>query len=272
MSIHLCTWKCVSTKAHLFPSKTSPIRRIFILFLCRETKTVLCRKCWATAWSLTANWTYHCDAELKMTISTPRWFPIASVQTSLQLQVVVHSFLWNWFQWLSLGYLFEPAKFIYLMIVAVKFQKSKSNRLTHWPIFSVQVVLEPKNQEIFVGSIAEMFCHANASIFQWKVIHLDFQNSSSSQRLISVYHNETKQELENMINATLLSKDTIVNILYVFNISEKATDCFLEGEYFCVLEFLDDAVQTTSDRGTLTINGEILWLFLADFTLRYLSI
>lgn len=111
MSIHLCTWKCVSTKAHLFPSKTSPIRRIFILFLCRETKTVLCRKCWATAWSLTANWTYHCDAELKMTISRPRWFPSASVQTSLQLQVVVHSFLWNWFQWLSLGNLFEPAKF-----------------------------------------------------------------------------------------------------------------------------------------------------------------
>lgn len=145
-----------------------------------------------------------------------------------------------------------------MMIVALKIQKSKSNRLTYRPIFSVQVVLEPKNQEIFVGSIAEMFCHANASIFQWKVIHLDFQNSSSSQRLISVYHNETKQELENMINATLLSKDTIVNISYVFNISDIATDCFLEGEYFCVLEFFDDAVQTTSDRGTLTINGEIL--------------
>lgn len=61
-----------------------------------------------------------------------------------------------------------------------------------------------------------------------------------------------------MINATLLSKDTIVNISYVFNISEIATYCFLEGEYFCVLEFFDDAVQTTSDRGTLTINGEIL--------------
>lgn len=40
-------------------------------------------------------------------------------------------FVLNWFQWLSLGYLFEPAKFIYLMIVAVKFQKSKSNRLTY---------------------------------------------------------------------------------------------------------------------------------------------
>lgn len=104
-----------------------------------------------------------------------------------------------------------------------------------------------------------MFCHANASIFQWKVIHLDFQNSSSlPQRLISVYYDETKQGLENMINATLLRKDVIVNISYVFNISEIATVCFLEGKYFCVLELLDDSVQTTSDSGTLTIHGEIL--------------
>lgn len=125
-------------------------------------------------------------------------------------------------------------------------------------MFSVQVILEPRNQEVFFGSTAEMFCHANASTFQWKVIHLDFQNSSLSRRLISVYYDETKQGLENMINATLLSKDIIVNISYVFNISEEATVCFLEGEYFCVLEFLDDAVQTTSDRGNLTTYGGIL--------------
>lgn len=125
-------------------------------------------------------------------------------------------------------------------------------------MFSVQVILEPKSQERFFGSTAQMFCHANASIFQWKVIHLDFQNSSLSQRLISVYYDETKQGLENMINATLLSKDVIVNISYVFNISEIATVCFLEGEYLCVLEFLDDSVQTTSESGTLKIHGEIL--------------
>lgn len=124
-------------------------------------------------------------------------------------------------------------------------------------MFSVQVILEPKSQERFFGSTAQMFCHANASIFQWKVIHLDFQNSSLSQRLISVYYDETKQGLENMIHATLLSKDVIVNISYVFNISEIATVCFLEGEYLCVLEFLDDSVQTTSESGTLKIHGEI---------------
>lgn len=124
-------------------------------------------------------------------------------------------------------------------------------------MFSVQVILEPKSQERFFGSTAQMFCHANASIFQWKVIHLDFQNSSLSQRLISVYYDETKQGLENMIHATLLSKDVIVNISYVFNISEIATVCFLEGKYLCVLEFLDDSVQTTSESGTLKIHGEI---------------
>lgn len=45
-----------------------------------------------------------------------------------------------------------------------------------------------------------------------------------------------------MINVMLFSKDVIVNILYVFNISEIVMVCFLEGEYLCVLEFLDDFV------------------------------
>lgn len=102
-----------------------------------------------------------------------------------------------------------------------------------------------------------MFCKANASIFQWKVIHLDFRNTSSAQRLISVYYNETKQGLENMINATLISKDGIVNISYVFKISDDEMVCFLDGEYSCDLEFLDDAIQKTYVKGVLVVSGKI---------------
>lgn len=84
-----------------------------------------------------------------------------------------------------------------------------------------------------------MFCQANASIFKWKVIHLDFRNTSSSKRLISVYYNESQQGLEDVINATLISKAGIVFISYVFNISDHEMVCFLDGEYSCDLEFLE---------------------------------
>lgn len=102
-----------------------------------------------------------------------------------------------------------------------------------------------------------MFCKANASIFQWTVIHLDLRNTSSAQRLISVYYNETKQGLENVINATLISKDGIVNISYVFEISDDEMVCFLDGEYSCDLEFLDDAIQKTYVKGVLVVSGKI---------------
>lgn len=116
---------------------------------------------------------------------------------------------------------------------------------------------EPRNQSALLGSTVEMFCHVNASIFKWKVIHLDFRNTSSSQRLISVYYNETKQGMENVINATLISRDGNVSISYVFNISEDEMVCFLDGEFSCDLEFLDDAIQKTYVKGFLVVSGEI---------------
>lgn len=102
-----------------------------------------------------------------------------------------------------------------------------------------------------------MFCQANASIFKWKVIHLDFRNTSSSKRLISVYYNESQQGLEDVINATLISKAGIVFISYVFNISDHEMVCFLDGEYSCDLEFLDDEIQKTYVKGFLVVSGEI---------------
>lgn len=125
-------------------------------------------------------------------------------------------------------------------------------------------MLEPKFQMVFFGAIAEMFCNANVSTFEWKVIHLDFQNSSSSQRLVSVYYNDTTYALANIIESVIIQKDHVVNISYVLNINE-ANVCSLDGKYSCNIEFLDDAIQTIIHSGNLTVKGELHLTFTDDF-------
>ena len=106
-----------------------------------------------------------------------------------------------------------------------------------------------------LGSTVHMFCHANVSHYSWKVIHLDFKNSSLSQRLISVFYNETNKLLGDTINATVISDKAIVNLSYILNITEEATVCFMDGEYWCDIEFTDDTIHTTHDKGTLSVTG-----------------
>ncbi|XP_078311808.1 uncharacterized protein LOC111100993 isoform X5 [Crassostrea virginica] len=117
----------------------------------------------------------------------------------------------------------------------------------------VNVLLEPKHQVGVLGSTVHMFCHANVSNYSWKVIHLDFKNSSLSQRLISVFYNETNKLLGDTINATVISDNAIVNISYILNIREEAMVCFMDGEYWCDIEFNDDTIHTTNDKGTLSV-------------------
>nr|XP_022288903.1 uncharacterized protein LOC111100993 isoform X3 [Crassostrea virginica] len=117
----------------------------------------------------------------------------------------------------------------------------------------VNVLLEPKHQVGVLGSTVHMFCHANVSHYSWKVIHLDFKNSSLSQRLISVFYNETNKLLGDTINATVISDNAIVNISYILNIREEAMVCFMDGEYWCDIEFNDDTIHTTNDKGTLSV-------------------
>lgn len=70
-----------------------------------------------------------------------------------------------------------------------------------------------------------------------------------------------------MINVIFISKDGIVNIFYVFKISDDEMVCFLDGEYFCDLEFLDDVIQKIYVKGVLVVFGKIddqfwFWFFL----------
>lgn len=117
----------------------------------------------------------------------------------------------------------------------------------------------------FFGAIAEMFCNANVSTFEWKVIHLDFQNSSSSQRLVSVYYNDTTYTFANMIETVIIQKDNIVNVSYAFNVND-ANVCSLDGEYSCNIEFVDDAIQKIIHGGNLTVKGEFQQSYTADLS------
>ena len=121
---------------------------------------------------------------------------------------------------------------------------------------SVRVELRPKFQVGLLGSTVQMFCHANVSHFSWKVIHLQFKNSSTCLiRLISVLQNYTNIILDNDINATVYSNDATVNISHTLNINDESMVCSMDGEYFCEIEFTDGAIQTTSDKGTLSVTG-----------------
>ena len=121
---------------------------------------------------------------------------------------------------------------------------------------SVRVELQPKFQVGLLGSTVHMFCPANVSHFSWKVIHLMFKNSSSSLiRLISVLQNYTNIILGNGIKATVYSNDATVNISYILNINDESMVCSLDGEYSCEIEFTDGAIQSTSEKGTLSVTG-----------------
>lgn len=119
----------------------------------------------------------------------------------------------------------------------------------------VYVTLQPEDQVGLLGSTVQMFCHANISDFTWTAIHLDFKNSTSSQRLISVLHNETIDNIGNLINASIISNDALMNISYVFNISDEAIVCSMDGEYSCDIEFTDNVIQTTNNKGNLSVTG-----------------
>lgn len=118
---------------------------------------------------------------------------------------------------------------------------------------------------VFLGAIAEMFCNANVSTFEWKVIHLDYRNSSSSQRLFSVYYNDTTRAFASMIESMIIQKDNVMNISYVLNIND-ANVCSLDGEYSCNIEFLDDAIQTIIHSGNLTVKSEFQQSYTVDLS------
>lgn len=57
----------------------------------------------------------------------------------------------------------------------------------------------------------------------------------------------------NIINATIIYNDDNLNISYIFYIDKDEMVCLLDGKYYCDIEFIDDSIQTTNERGTVEV-------------------
>lgn len=73
----------------------------------------------------------------------------------------------------------------------------------------------------------------------------------------------------NKINATIIYNDDNLNISYIFYIDNDEMVCLLDGEYYCDIEFIDDSIQTTNERGTVEVASKnffftlvnLVWIF-----------
>lgn len=125
--------------------------------------------------------------------------------------------------------------------------------------FTVFSYLEPKRQIGLPNTTVEVFCYANISNYEWEAVHLLYLNDSASQRMISVYQNETNTVIEKSINATIVNRDEIVNISFFISIKEQNSMCVKFSELACNFEFSDKDIETAYEKGTIEIIGNIIY-------------
>lgn len=109
------------------------------------------------------------------------------------------------------------------------------------------------------NTTVEVFCYANISNYEWEAVHLLYLNDSASQRMISVYQNETNTVIEKSITATIVNRDEIVNISFFISIEEQNSMCVKFLELACNFEFSDKDIETAYEKGTIEIIGNIIY-------------
>lgn len=119
----------------------------------------------------------------------------------------------------------------------------------------ITVNVEPTYQAGLQESTIEMICHANISNYKWKAIHLEYKNKSTTITLMSILPTYPNLISENDVNATILSRNEIVNITFAIPIPEMMTDCTITVEFSCIFEFQDETVKKSNDTGTVIIKG-----------------
>lgn len=129
---------------------------------------------------------------------------------------------------------------------------------------TVHIFLEPKQQIGLTNSTSEVICFANISAFEWRAVHLTYTNVSYSRRIISVFPNYTKALVENGVAATIFDTDKIVNISFVLQIKEVPELCDINLKLSCIVEFLDDFIETTNDIGNILITGNVVCVHAAS--------
>ena len=125
-----------------------------------------------------------------------------------------------------------------------------------FPLFSDIIVnVEPKYQAGLQESTIELTCHSNISNYKWKAIYLEYVNGSKTSRMVSILPNDPNSVIGDEANATVLSRNEIVNISFVIRIPKMMTDCDIDMEFSCIFEFQDETVEMRNDTGTVIVQG-----------------
>ena len=119
----------------------------------------------------------------------------------------------------------------------------------------ITVNVEPTFQAGLQESTIKMTCHANISNYKWKAIHLEYKNESTTITLMSILPTYPNLISENDVNATISSRNEIVNITFAIPIPEMMTDCTKTLEFSCIFVFQDETVEISNDTGTVIIKG-----------------
>ena len=124
--------------------------------------------------------------------------------------------------------------------------------------------MEPKYQSTVPGSTVEILCHANVSNYEWKEIHFDYANDTTTQRMLTILPNALSPIFGNKANATVLSKNDIINISFVVRLPEDVPYCNIKKELTCKIEFLDKTLGIKNDTGIVIVKGKFSPYFLCS--------
>nr|XP_022327725.1 uncharacterized protein LOC111127024 isoform X2 [Crassostrea virginica] len=119
----------------------------------------------------------------------------------------------------------------------------------------ISVTVEPKLQVTVPGSTVDILCHANVSNYEWKEIHFDYTNDTTSLRMLSIVPTDSSRIFGNKANATLFSKNDNVNISFVLLTTEVVPFCNTKMELTCNIEFLDKTLGRKNDTGTVIVKA-----------------
>ena len=122
----------------------------------------------------------------------------------------------------------------------------------------ISVTVEPKYQVTVPGS-TKILCHANVSNYEWKEIHLDYTNDTATQRILSILPTASSPIFGNKANATILSKNDMINISFGVRIPEDMAYCNTKIELTCNIEFLDKTLGRKNDTGTVLVKGKFFF-------------
>ena len=136
-------------------------------------------------------------------------------------------------------------------------------------VTDISVTVEPKYQLTVPGSTVDILCHANVSNYKWKEIHLDYANDTTTQRILSILPTDPSPIFGNIGNATVLSKNDIVNISFAVCTTEVVPYCNTKVELTCNIEFLDKTLGRKNETGTILVKGMSFTLSIITFNTPY---